>query len=83
MEIHSIDQLIEALHPTGAIGAPFGVIDQEENTALFVPIIRGISWEGHQFKIGVGGGVVEGSIYEKEREELFRKFTQVKAFFSL
>ncbi len=68
--------------PRGTFGAPFAVSFTPRSADVVVSI-RNISWQGEQFKIGAGCGVVPESQYEKEWQELAHKRNSVKKIFGV
>lgn len=62
--------------PRDRYGAPAGYLFQEE--AFSVVAIRNVQWGSFGMKIGVGCGIVEGSILEEEINELKIKLSTIK-----
>jgi menaquinone-specific isochorismate synthase len=57
-------------------GAPFGFVrhdDHEGEERFCVVAIRGLQWQGREAQIHAGCGVVEGSVAEREWQELALK----------
>lgn len=101
----SPERLVQALHPTAALGgfprdtaktwlakqpeadvrrrfgAPFGYVDGD--SALFVVAIRNIQRFDEKIWLGSGCGVVEGSVPEREWEELNLKRRSVRELLGL
>lgn len=69
--------------PRGRFGAPVGYYDPEAQTGSCHVAIRQIEWQGSRVRMGAGGGVVKGSLYENEWRELQLKWQAIKASFCL
>ena len=66
----------------GMFGAPFGV-EMPDGRAVCLVAIRNVEWSGSRVRIGAGGGILRGSVMQREREEQKRKRDQVKEVFGL
>lgn len=64
-----------------AFGAPCGVV--WPGGALFLVAIRGLFWTQKELLLPVGGGLVAGSVFETEWEELELKRAWVRSAFEL
>lgn len=64
-----------------AFGAPCGVA--WPGGALFLVAIRGLFWTEKELRLPVGGGLVAGSVFETEWEELELKRAWVRSAFEL
>ncbi|MES2708778.1 MAG: chorismate-binding protein [Verrucomicrobiota bacterium] len=64
-----------------AFGAPCGVA--WPGGALFLVAIRGLFWTEKEIRLPVGGGLVAGSVFETEWEELELKRAWVRSAFEL
>ncbi|MBI4212588.1 MAG: chorismate-binding protein [Deltaproteobacteria bacterium] len=67
----------EALEQRGRFGAPFGFA-WPDGRSMAVVAIRSMEWQGCDVRIGSGCGVVEGSQFDAEWEELRLKRQMVK-----
>lgn len=66
----------------GMFGAPFGV-EMPDGRAVCLVAIRNVEWSGSRVRIGAGGGILRGSVMQREHEEQQRKRDQVKKLFGL
>lgn len=63
-------------------GAPFG-IEREDHRALALVAIRNLQWQGENWRVGAGAGLLAESRLEREFDELREKREQVKALFGV
>ncbi len=61
-------------------GAPFGYFNGKDKSFCLVAI-RNLEWRDSKIRIYSGGGIIHGSILQKEWRELFLKREQVKKIF--
>ena len=66
----------ERMGTPAMFGAPFGVA--WPGGALFIVAIRGVFWQGHHVSLPAGGGLVAGSEFDAEWEELELKRAWVR-----
>lgn len=68
--------------PRKHFGAPVGIFPQRGKGSVYVAI-RGIEWAKGKITLSAGCGVVEKSVFEKERAELEAKLRTVQDFLKL
>lgn len=64
-------------------GAPVGYVTPDDKTANFYVAIRNIQWDPSQIQIGAGCGIVAGSNFNNEWQEIHLKIQSIKEIFSL
>jgi isochorismate synthase EntC len=64
-------------------GAPAGYMDPESNETCFYVAIRNVQWTQDTMQIGAGCGIVEGSCFETEWEEINAKLNSIKGALAL
>jgi menaquinone-specific isochorismate synthase len=64
-------------------GAPVGYIKPESQISNFYVAIRNIQWDTSQIQIGAGCGIVAGSNFNNEWQEIHLKIKSIKEIFAL
>jgi isochorismate synthase EntC len=72
----------EGPHDRGRFGAPFGV-EWPDGRASVLVAIRNVQWTGGTVLLGAGAGLIAGSRFEAEWEELALKRATVKGMLGL
>lgn len=69
--------------PRHRYGAPAGILHAQGKGSTCAVAIRNVQWRGNWMSIGAGCGVVFGSQFEREWDELYLKIASIKKILNL